>query len=43
MSDFPTAILFSAPAREGDPLEFLDDNLPTQKLEEWGYRMVKIS
>jgi len=37
----PTPPLFDAPAR-GNPLEFLDETT-LQKLEEWGYRMVKIS
>ena len=37
----PTPPLFDAPAR-GNPLEFLDE-LPPQKLEGWGYHMVKIS
>jgi len=37
----PTPPLFDAPAR-GNPLEFLDETF-LQKLEGWGYRMVKIS
>jgi len=36
----PTPPLFDAPTR-GNPLEFLD--VTPQKLEGWGYRMVKIS
>jgi len=39
----PTPPLFDDPAR-GNPSEFLDETLLTpQKLEGWGYRMVKIS
>jgi len=41
MADFPTPRLFDAPARE-IPLEFLEELTP-QKLEERGYRVVKIS
>jgi len=41
MVDFPTRPLFDAPA-QGTPQNFWM-KLTSQKLEVWGYRMVKIS
>jgi len=40
MADFPHPFF---EARSGNPLEFLDETFPPQKLDGWGYQMVKIS